>query len=202
MDYIKEIINLELEKPSGCNGSLIPGNIKKSEGPTFIVFGLNPAEAKDDLEDFYDTKFYTINPETLNTLGQRRWTKKISDILPIGSNIIQAEIIYWTSKNRSSLEKRIGELDFGNPYFDLSCAINHDLLLKNQNYKCILLGFSHVDLFEKVFNLPKFNKTVNGEDGNRLVCTSTKSNIFNIVRHPSSIGFSNADKNNIRNILS
>ena len=103
MDYRKEIINLELEKPSGCNGSLIPGTISKSEGPTFIVFGLNPAEAKDDLEDFYDTKFYTINPETLNTLGQRRWTKKISDILPIGSNIIQAEIIYWTSKNRSSL---------------------------------------------------------------------------------------------------
>lgn len=202
MNYKKMIIELEENHPSGCRGSLIPGVISKGSGQTFIVFGLNPAEAHDDIEDFYNSKFYIINPEELDTFGQQRWTKKISDILPEDANIIQAELIYWTSKNRSSLEKRIGNLEFGNPYFDLSCQINYDLLSKYNNAKCILLGFSHKDLFEKLFDLPEFDMIINGQNGRRLIGKHKGNNKFCMVRHPSSIGFSNIDKKSIQKLLS
>lgn len=201
MNYQKMIVDLETKKISGCKGSLIPGTIAKGHGQTFIVFGLNPSEADDDTEEFYNKGFYTINPEDLDTTGQRRWTKKLTSILPLGSTIVQAELIYWTSKDRRSLENRIGGLDFGNPYFDLSCEINYDLLSKYKDAKCLFLGFSHYDLVKKIFAMSDLDLTFNGRNGKRLLSKGAESDRFYMVRHPSSIGFSNDDKITIRNLL-
>jgi len=77
MDYRAEIMSLEERNPSGCQGALVPGIIAKGKGPKFIVFGLNPAEAKDDKEEFYGTEFYIFDPEKSETLSQRRWSKKL-----------------------------------------------------------------------------------------------------------------------------
>jgi len=201
MDYRAEIMSLEERNPSGCQGALVPGIIAKGKGPKFIVFGLNPAEAKDDKEEFYGTEFYIFDREKSETLSQRRWSKKIADILPVGAEIIQAEIVYWTSKDRRSLEKKIGKLDFGNPYFDLSRTINDDLLSRNSDAKCILLGFTHKDLFEKLFNLPELDTTITGQDGKNLVYKNTRSSKFFSVRHPSAFGMSNLDKDLIKKTL-
>ena len=201
MNYRSEIINLENKNPSGCQGALVPGAIAKGKGQKFIVFGLNPAEAKDDKEEFYSKEFYIFDPETSETLSQRRWSKKITDMLPMGAEIIQAEIVYWTSKDRRSLEKKIGKLEFGNPYFDLSRKINEDLLSKNRDAKCILLGFSHKDLFGKLFDLPDFNTTISGQGGRKLVYKNAGSTKFFSVRHPSAFGLSNNDKDLIKKTL-
>ena len=56
-------------------------------------------------------------------------------------------MVYWTSKDRKSLENIIGKLDFENPYFDLSQKINADLIANNKNALIIMLGFNHIDLF-------------------------------------------------------
>ena len=204
MNYREEILKLENKENSGCSGALVPGIIRKGKGHKFIVFGLNPAEAKDDLEGFFNKKFYIFDPddeEASNTRSQRRWTKKISDILPADSQIIQAEMIYWTSQNRKSLENLIGKLDFGNPYFDLSQKINNDLISNNKDALIIMLGYDHIDLFEKVFDLPELEKTINGQNNKRLLYKYKSNNKFFAVRHPSSRGLTNIDKEKIKTTL-
>ena len=204
MNYRDEILKLENKKNSGCSGALVPGVIRKGKGHKIIVFGCNPGEAKYDLEGFFDKKFYIFDPddqEASSTRSQQKWTKKISDILPIDSQIIQAEMVYWTSKNRKSLENIIGKLDIGNPYFDLSQKINADLISKNEDAFIIMLGFSHIDLFEKLFDLPVLDTTINGQNNKRLLYKYKNNNKFFVVRHPSSPGLTNIDKEKIEMTL-
>ena len=53
-----------------------------------------------------------------------------------------------------------GKLDFENPYFNLSQKINTDLIANNKDALIIMLGFNHMDLFEKVFDLPELGKII------------------------------------------
>ena len=100
-----------------------------------------------------------------------------------------------------SLENLIGKLDFGNPYFDLSQKINNDLISNNKDALIIMLGFDHIDLFEKVFDLPELEKTINGQNNERLLYKYKSNNKFFAVRHPSSFGLTNIDKEKIKTTL-
>ena len=204
MNYREEILKLENKENSGCSGALVPGVIRKGSGQKIIVFGCNPGEAKYDLEGFFDKNFYIFDPddqEASSTRSQQAWTKKISDILPTDSQIIQAEMVYWTSKDRKSLENIIGKLDFENPYFDLSQKINADLIANNKDALIIMLGFNHIDLFEKVFDLPELGKIINGQNNKRLLYKYKNNNKFFVVRHPSSRGLTNIDIEKIKTTL-
>ena len=78
MDYRAEIMSLEERNPSGCQGALVPGIIAKGKGPKFIVFGLNPAEAKDDKEEFYDSETEPSIIEDNNNLEENHKILTIS----------------------------------------------------------------------------------------------------------------------------
>ena len=195
---MKSIIQyIEDERPSGCKGALIP-EIIISGTKYLIFFGLNPSEAKDDTESDYTEEFYFINPSTMKTKGQQRWTAKLKKMLPDGVGAIQAEMLYWTSKDRQSLEQRIGKLEPGNIYLDASLEINRHLLIEYPNAVVVCLGLSHLDIVKKIFGDGQLVSLLEGDRHTMIKGGYLGGRKVFAVRHPSAYGLTTADVEKVR----
>jgi len=197
MDFKKQISGIESAYPSGSKGALVPEQLDEGE-VDFLVFGLNPAEARDDKEADYTDKFYFIHPSKMKTKGQARWTNKLKSLFPDGNVLFQAELIYWTSRDRSDLESKIGKLKKGNIYFDASLEINCEILKKYNSAIPVFLGLGHEDVAVEMFGASETEVVLEGSKGVLLKRGIFGERVFYIARHPSSVGITNKDKEEIK----
>lgn len=170
-----------------------------------LLMGFNPGETEHDWKKTHGTRAeesFRVNFNDKNkSNSSNRWYSNIEFFLP-NTDVLITEFIFWSSKTVKQLEERIGQITPENEVVNFCVDINKKLIDSFKPDAVVFTGLSHYNVISECFSLNKKSEIIS-QNGTRIATIATgygKKWIF--CRHwTGSFGFSNSDKNELKNII-
>jgi hypothetical protein len=173
-----------------------------------VLLGYNPSESPHDWSKTSgqraEESFLSNFNGTSASNSSKKWHSNIDFYLP-NSDIMFTEFIFWSSKNISQLEHRIGPIIDKNPHVKFCVSINRELIEIYDPNLIIVTGLALEKLVSNNFGLAK-KQDIFSQSKKRLAIIyqeeGGKDRKWLFCRHwTGSFGFSNADKSELKDLI-
>lgn len=146
----------------------------KEQPVQYVVMGVNPGETSPDWEQWpasrgtptEESSEFSFHAHGEPSRSAKAWRARVTNILGTDA-VVLAEAFFWSSKDRSELEKRYGRLE-GSAHLEFCASLNRDLLDFHQPKCVIVSGLRDRDLLSSAYSLKRGEPAINGAKG-RLI---------------------------------